>query len=54
MMTINGTTGKWEMVIGLEVHAQVTSKAKLDRVRLLNPTRKLGLVPRRSRHAARH
>ena len=32
MMTtgiINGATGDWETVIGLEVHAQVTSKAKL-------------------------
>jgi len=29
MATIQGTTGKWEMVIGLEVHAQVTSKSKL-------------------------
>lgn len=26
---IEGTTGFWEVVIGLEVHAQVTSKAKL-------------------------
>ena len=26
---IHGTTGEWEVVIGLEVHAQVTSKAKL-------------------------
>src|SRR5262252_3614055 len=26
---IEGTTGKWEVVIGLEVHAQVTSKSKL-------------------------
>jgi aspartyl-tRNA(Asn)/glutamyl-tRNA(Gln) amidotransferase subunit B len=26
---IKGTTGDWEMVIGLEVHAQVTSKSKL-------------------------
>ncbi|MBC7158685.1 MAG: Asp-tRNA(Asn)/Glu-tRNA(Gln) amidotransferase subunit GatB, partial [Porphyrobacter sp.] len=26
---IHGTTGDWEVVIGLEVHAQVTSKAKL-------------------------
>src|ERR1700756_1213911 len=26
---IKGTTGDWEMVIGLEVHAQVTSRAKL-------------------------
>lgn len=29
MSLIESTTGKWEMVIGLEVHAQVTSKAKL-------------------------
>jgi len=26
---IHGVTGEWEVVIGLEVHAQVTSKAKL-------------------------
>ncbi len=26
---INGATGAWEVVVGLEVHAQVTSKAKL-------------------------
>ncbi len=26
---INGATGAWEVVIGLEVHAQVTSRAKL-------------------------
>ncbi|MGY8986034.1 MAG: Asp-tRNA(Asn)/Glu-tRNA(Gln) amidotransferase subunit GatB, partial [Sphingomonadales bacterium] len=26
---IQGATGEWEMVIGLEVHAQVISKAKL-------------------------
>src|SRR5689334_1727646 len=26
---IQGTTGPWEVVIGMEVHAQVTSKAKL-------------------------
>jgi len=26
---IRGATGDWEVVIGLEVHAQVTSKAKL-------------------------
>lgn len=29
MYIIEGNTGKWEVVIGLEVHAQVTSKAKL-------------------------
>ncbi len=29
MSLINGKTGAWETVIGLEVHAQVTSKAKL-------------------------
>ncbi|HIJ37553.1 MAG TPA: Asp-tRNA(Asn)/Glu-tRNA(Gln) amidotransferase subunit GatB [Rhodospirillaceae bacterium] len=28
-MVIQGETGDWEMVIGLEVHAQVTSQAKL-------------------------
>ncbi len=27
--TLTGTTGPWEIVVGLEVHAQVTSKAKL-------------------------
>src|SRR5512140_374434 len=26
---LKGATGDWEMVIGLEIHAQVTSKAKL-------------------------
>jgi len=26
---IQGMTGEWEVVIGLEVHAQVTSNAKL-------------------------
>jgi aspartyl-tRNA(Asn)/glutamyl-tRNA(Gln) amidotransferase subunit B len=26
---IEGKTGQWEVVIGLEVHAQVTSNAKL-------------------------
>ena len=29
MSTIQGATGEWEIVIGLEVHAQVTSNAKL-------------------------
>jgi len=29
MAYITGNTGKWEYVIGLEVHAQVSSKAKL-------------------------
>ncbi len=29
MMRIEGATGEWEIVIGLEVHAQVVSKAKL-------------------------
>ena len=27
--TVQGATGEWEMVIGLEIHAQVTSAAKL-------------------------
>ena len=27
--TIRGTTGDWEIVVGLEVHAQVTAKSKL-------------------------
>jgi aspartyl-tRNA(Asn)/glutamyl-tRNA(Gln) amidotransferase subunit B len=26
---IKGATGDWEVVVGMEVHAQVTSKAKL-------------------------
>ena len=26
---IHGATGEWEVIIGLEVHAQVTSKSKL-------------------------
>ena len=29
MSLIQGRTGDWEVVIGLEVHAQVTSKSKL-------------------------
>ena len=29
MYTVKGNTGEWEVVIGLEVHAQVSSKAKL-------------------------
>ena len=29
MALIEGKTGQWEMVIGLEVHAQVTSESKL-------------------------
>lgn len=29
MATVQGTTGEWEMVIGLEVHAQVISQSKL-------------------------
>ena len=29
MALLEGETGPWEMVLGLEVHAQVTSKAKL-------------------------
>ncbi|PJK28962.1 Asp-tRNA(Asn)/Glu-tRNA(Gln) amidotransferase subunit GatB [Minwuia thermotolerans] len=29
MSTIQGATGEWEIVIGLEIHAQVTSNAKL-------------------------
>jgi len=29
MATVQGTTGEWEMVIGLEVHAQVISHSKL-------------------------
>ena len=28
-MILEGKTGKWEIVIGLEVHAQVVSNAKL-------------------------
>src|SRR6202044_4007994 len=27
--TLEGSTGSWEVVVGLEVHAQVISKAKL-------------------------
>ena len=26
---IEGATGEWEVVIGMEVHAQITSNAKL-------------------------
>src|SRR5271169_3439262 len=29
MSIIQGNTGEWEMVIGLEVHAQITSNSKL-------------------------
>ena len=29
MSLLKGRTGDWEIVIGLEVHAQVTSKSKL-------------------------
>ena len=29
MSLVKGETGDWEIVIGLEVHAQVISKAKL-------------------------
>src|ERR1700722_15001931 len=29
MSIVEGNTGKWEMVIGLEVHAQVISNSKL-------------------------
>ena len=29
MLLIEGRTGRWETVIGLEVHAQVTARAKL-------------------------
>jgi aspartyl-tRNA(Asn)/glutamyl-tRNA(Gln) amidotransferase subunit B len=29
MATVQGTTGEWEMVIGLEVHAQIISHSKL-------------------------
>jgi aspartyl-tRNA(Asn)/glutamyl-tRNA(Gln) amidotransferase subunit B len=29
MSTIKGETGEWEVIIGMEVHAQVTSEAKL-------------------------
>ncbi len=29
MAYVQGTTGEWEMVIGLEVHAQITSNSKL-------------------------
>jgi aspartyl-tRNA(Asn)/glutamyl-tRNA(Gln) amidotransferase subunit B len=29
MATIQGNTGAWEMVIGLEIHAQVISNSKL-------------------------
>ena len=29
MAYITGNTGKWEYVIGVEIHAQVSSKSKL-------------------------
>ena len=32
MSLIQGRTGDWEIVIGLEVHAQVVSEAKLEHI----------------------
>ena len=29
MSLIQGATGEWEIVLGLEIHAQITSKSKL-------------------------
>lgn len=29
MAYIEGNTGKWEYIIGLEIHAQISSKSKL-------------------------
>ena len=28
-MMIKGNTGEWEIIIGLEVHAQITTESKL-------------------------
>ncbi len=33
---IQGATGEWEVVIGLEVHAQVTSHSKLLAIAVVN------------------
>ena len=54
---IKGATGDWEVVIGLEVHAQVTSKAeavlrRLDRVRRRAQLARLAGRCRDARHAA--
>ena len=38
---IQGDTGIWEMVIGLEIHAQISSKSKLFQGRLLRLVLKL-------------
>ena len=56
---IDGATGPWEVVIGLEVHAQVASNAKL----FSGASTEFGGAPnaqvspggrRHARHAARH
>jgi aspartyl-tRNA(Asn)/glutamyl-tRNA(Gln) amidotransferase subunit B len=36
---ISGATGDWEIIIGLEVHAQVTSNSKLFSGRSTNSAR---------------
>ena len=37
---IQGNTGEWEVVIGLEVHAQVTSNSKLLATAVVNNLKK--------------
>ena len=37
---IHGATGEWEVVIGLEVHAQVTSQSKLLAIAVVNNLKK--------------
>ncbi len=54
---VSGKTGDWEMVIGLEVHAQVTSKSKLfsgapDRFRRRTEHASVAGRRRHARHAA--
>ena len=47
MSLIKGQTGEWEVVIGLEVHAQATSQSKLvlgRRHRLRRGTQQPGLA----------
>ena len=37
---IHGATGEWELVIGMEIHAQIASEAKLlSLIHISEPTR---------------
>ena len=38
---IEGETGDWEVIIGLEVHAQITSRSKLFSGRFVRTTRRV-------------